>query len=594
MKLPRILNFRSIIVKNLTLKTLRLIMVIIIFSLNCVYASEVDVKDDGFINIGGDNLPIQVIQKAGNDNENFVILFLADGYTKNDSKKFLSDVSARTELMLNTEPFKSYSHKINIYAIPTVSNEAGASYYDSVEKDTYFKVTQLGKAGHIGEFGINRAKEIKTGLEDNYLDIGGVVGTIHILSNSSNYFGASSGTMLSCASNLNASMSIHEIAHSIGKLKDEYGEVSDGVNASKTDDIEKIEWKEFLGFRGVGITLNGQHSSSFVPGLSCIMADLDYSDFCEVCKAALVRRLNLSLYTQVSDKYYIAEPDITTEHNKKNTINNYNEYRINQNTINKANGHDLEFRTIVQNLEAREQNFSLIFKITGADGKVKYEKEETFTIPPYNENNYNESCKSFSVTFGKVSGLVRGDEIYAVVKDNKTNTVATSHKMGKTFFYKVNIRHKTKDSNGVTEDMPNVSDSSVYLPMWSIYRPKPLKQINGHKYIGNSLNDAQIILSDNIDMEFYYKEEIEKPKIEIDVSDDGKTFTIIPTYISDGSVIVLALYNGDMLAEIKSFVYDGKKIIHKTDTDYLSIKAMAWSDFESIQPICRAVKKPVP
>lgn len=77
--------------------------------------------DGGSICVGEERLPVYTLQKSGNDNENFVILLLGDGYTEPEQETFLESMAHRGKTLLATEPFCSYSDKINIYIVPSVS-----------------------------------------------------------------------------------------------------------------------------------------------------------------------------------------------------------------------------------------------------------------------------------------------------------------------------------------------------------------------------------------------------------------------------------------------------------------------------------------
>ena len=138
------------------------------------------------------------------------------------------------------------------------------------------------------------------------MDKNATVGTIHILSNIVSYFVGSENALFSCAS-INSkyyggSASMHELAHSIGRIKDEYEDVSDSVNTSETGNLETIQWKKLLGFGGVGITLNGYHAEKYyIPTPYCNMLTLENSNFCEVCKLHIARRLNSTMFTQKPD-----------------------------------------------------------------------------------------------------------------------------------------------------------------------------------------------------------------------------------------------------------------------------------------------------
>ena len=62
-----------------------------------------------------------------------------------------------------------------------------------------------------------------------------------------------------------------------------------------------------------------------------------------------------------------------------------------------------------------------------------------------------------------------------------------------------------------------------------------------------------------------------------------------PVNIENGKTVVLALYDGDKLIEIKSGTYAGAEITFETDKNYIYAKAMVWNSFSDASPEC-AVK----
>ena len=141
--------------------------------------------------------PVQVIHKTGDDKENFVIVIMGDGYTAGQQDQFLEDATQKARGMLTWSPYREYSDRINIYAVQAVSNESGIGVYGGKSPDTYFHVKVYGKAPGFTNGGDERAKALRTELEENYLDEGANVGTIHILCNDTGSYGASVNPLFS-------------------------------------------------------------------------------------------------------------------------------------------------------------------------------------------------------------------------------------------------------------------------------------------------------------------------------------------------------------------------------------------------------------
>lgn len=129
-------------------------------------------------------------------------------------------------------------------------------------------------------------------------------------------------------------------------------------------------------------------------------------DFCEVCKMELARKLNNKDYVSNPAPYYIAEPEITIPHSSTGTwIYDSDNYSISENNITKANGKDLEFRTVIQNIANQELKLKVSFRITDTNGTEKYNVEQAYTVPALsNWYNPEDARESLSAVIPNVSG----------------------------------------------------------------------------------------------------------------------------------------------------------------------------------------------
>lgn len=562
-------------------------IILTIFIMMC--GSVVSAAD---LSVNGENLPVYTLQKAGNDNENFVILILGDGYTASEQEEFVEDASSRSAELLATEPFRTYSDKINIYAVGAVSADTNVST-DGYERDTYFSLYNSGNYIMFQNGGDQKAYAIRNAMEKDYLDSGTTVGTIHFLLKSQESFGMSSSRLFSFSSTSSGiGAFIHEISHSIGRLKDEYGALKNGVNSSASENVDELPWSKLFGFREIGYTHNENGSAGYIPSLSCIMLSVDNcSEFCEVCKLELAKWLNSYLYMQSSERYYVANPDITLEHPINMVRGEYKKkYQIINGNLLKAQNKSLEFRTVVQNLVNEEQHLKLLLQIIDEYGNVKISKEEEFFVPPlpvYSmaENDYEPAKQSLSLKIDRVSGLTFRDKILGQVIDCKTNKVVATDKTASLARRKVNIHHKLKNADGTVTDMPNVSVSTVYVAEGDDYSPKPPKRLGGYTYLGNSLGADKITAADaDIDVDYYYG----TVGLAAEISADGKTVTVTPSNVAAGNKVVLAMYDGEAVCEIKSFVCDGAVVVYSPQEKYTSVKAFVWD--EQMLPLCSAAE----
>ena len=479
--------------------------------------------------------PVQVIHKTGDDKENFVIVIMGDGYTAGQQDQFLEDATQKARGMLTWSPYREYSDRINIYAVQAVSNESGIGVYGGKSPDTYFHVKVYGKAPGFTNGGDERAKALRTELEENYLDEGANVGTIHILCNDTGSYGASVNPLFSFSTNSednsDGMVMAHETAHSIGGLGDEYERYTNKPNMSDTTDPEKIKWSKMLGFRGIGIT-NAGTDTAFAPSRECMMRWLG-QPFCEVCKMELARKLNNTDYVSKPAALYISDPEVSIPHNKTATLDRDSEkYRITESNVTKANDHDLKFRTVVQNMVNKEQHLKMSFRIIGADGiTVKYSAEKEFTIPALT-NSYDPDAarESLSVVLNDVYGLTNGDRLDGKIVDMDTQEVLATDKTADQAWSTVNIHYRLKMEDGTETDLPATKTSIVHAPRNSTYTLRN-PELSGYACVGNSVDQDKItITEDSMDIVYYYQEIAECTTRPVTVSYDSNrhTFDIRP------------------------------------------------------------------
>lgn len=475
--------------------------------------------------------PVYTLHKSGSDRENFVIVIMGDGYTASQREQFVEDATKKAQGMLTWSPYKEYSDRINIYGIPAVSNESGISVYGGKSVDTYFHIRVWGKAAVFSNDGAELAKALRQELEENYLDAGATVGTIHMLSNADGSYGASINSLFSFSANSdensNGTAMAHEIAHSIGGLGDEYERYTNKPNTSDTTDPDTIKWSKLLGFRGVGVTMAGTETA-FAPSRECMMRWLG-QPFCEVCKMELARKLNNTDYVSQPVPLYVADPEITIPHSKTGTLDKDSEkYRISKKNITKANQQDLEFRTVVQNMVNQEQHLKIRLRIVAADGAtVKYEKEQDYTIPALS-NYYDPDAarESLSVVIPDVTDLVKGDTLDGEIIDTDTGKVLATDKTAEQSWSTVNLHYELKKQDGTTETVPRTAVSTVYVPKNSTYSLRN-PALSGYTFAGSSEDTDEIkVTEDSKDITYYYEEKKNSPE---ETEAPTATPTITPT-----------------------------------------------------------------
>ena len=478
----------------------------------------------------GLTFPVHVIHKTGDDKENFVIVIMADGYTKEQQDQFVQDATRKAQYLLKWSSYKEYSDRINIYAVGAVSNQSGISEYGGITVDTYFHVRTFGKKVQFSGDGGEKATKLREELEKNYLDAGASIGTIHILSNYSNEgvsYGASVNRMYSFSTVSDDDTTVHELSHSIGDLGDEYERYTTKANLSDTTNPETIKWKKMLGFRGVGITRAGTETA-FAPGRQCMMRRSG-DPFCEVCKLELARHLSDTDYVKNPIPLYVADPEISIPHSLTGTLDKESEnFRITEKNITKANGKNLEFRTVVQNTVNREQKLKLTFRILSADGQtVKYQKEQEFIVPPLNSwYRPDDARASLSLVFESVQDLQQGDKLDAQVINTETKEILATDKTATQIWSTVQIRYALMGQAGTEKKVPQTVASMVHVPTGSDYTLR-YPQLYGYTCVGSSENADTVRITENSKTITYYYQTNENPAerpfaaLEIDAKKDG-------------------------------------------------------------------------
>lgn len=405
-------------------------------------------------------LPVYTLQKMGNDRENLVLLLLGDGYTQDQQQQFLQEARVQLGRLMALEPYSRLAHRINVYAVPAVSNEAGLST-ENTKLDTYFGLTTLFETKSIGfrsdTDGESRVNAIRADLERRCLDEGAFVDNIHMFVNTNASVGSASGIYSFSTGGAEDYAMAHELSHSVGKLGDEYGIDTRFPNVSTGSDIK---WKKMMGYRSIIACENNDGRVLIPTAFKCNMYQSD-QPFCEVCRLALVRRMFATDKIQNGMELYVADPEVTTAHN--NTEDS-ELYRVTQeNLLKKApNIRDLSLRTVIQNLSDQERKVKLVLGVVKADGEPREPlKEEVFTVPALTKNgNMEDACIYPTLTFNPIQGtnFEAGDRLVGEVRDAESGEVLATYQEPEYDTYQVN--YLLEDGQSI----PNTFTTELLLP----------------------------------------------------------------------------------------------------------------------------------
>ena len=597
----------------------------------------------------GTTFPVHTIKKNVDDNEAMVVLIMGDGFKSDQQEKFLEAAKVRAEALLRVEPYRSYANNINIYAMEVVSNEEGVSMTGS-PVDTYLGVLQYndrdakfrssqsdGSADESGNSKYEaRAAELKEQVEKNVLTSSTTynpsVNFVHIVSNKDYYFGQSqnygtySFSSLSDSSFPTGSTFVHELSHSVGKLADEYSYSLSGKHNiddynGKTEST--IRWSKLIGFHGTYIfqgTENGTGvATAAVPQNYCIMKNNGYytywwewasgigvDAFCEVCKLELAKKI--MGFNQVSNtsSLYVALPEITIEHNRNYgglfqldnyRIRDYKDNGYEQNDIaSKANGKEIEFRTVVQNVDkTKGRNIKVRLTTYKEDGTTVKQQAESEVVKvghagvyTYKYYDYGiektgerddllsytyerESCQSISVKLTLDNDYTEKNHILGEVIDADTNEVLSTDKdlFNSRSNSNLNIQYIDESTN---KEIEHTGGGKIPMKQLTTYNVTHPSSVNGYVYTKNSSTDNKIttqslqsgIESASQTLQYYFK------KVDQSTCDHSKTYTKTAKEAScteDGT--------GNVFCSICGKDMNQTTVISKKGHNYVKVEAVA-------------------
>ncbi len=291
-----------------------------------VFRTEINPDSDNIVRDLKFNFKTEKIINNGEANTNFDIAIIAEGYTKNEIKKFKKDAQKLVDYWINFPPFDEFKKNVNVYLIYSLSEESGTD----IPQDSIWKNTVL--SSHFNTFGTDRyltVGDIKT-----MYDIAALVPFDHVsvLVNTEKYGGSGFYNFYDVSVSDNPyglRVFVHEFGHSFGGLADEYW-TSDVATENYYDlSVEPAEpnittlknfdakWKKLVpdtvpvpspalpryenvvgAFEGGGYVARGIYR----PMQTCIMKELS-SPFCVVCSKTLEKIMNFYLDKKVQKGY---------------------------------------------------------------------------------------------------------------------------------------------------------------------------------------------------------------------------------------------------------------------------------------------------
>ncbi len=248
------------------------------------------------------------------------IAILAEGYTKEQITQFRDDCKRFSEYLFNSTPYKENRNKFNIYAIESVSEEAGAD----IPAENIWKNTALNSS----YYSLNLERYLMTESYWKVRDAAAAVpyDQIYILVNSDKYGGGSIFNYYNVCINKNRFeeyVFVHEFGHGFSFLADEYYDSQTTYEDFYDINTEPLEpnlttlvdfnkkWKALVKestpiptpseeqYKGkVGAFEGGGYVAKniFRPRIDCSMNSISVDNYCPVCVDAI--RLMIDFYTE--------------------------------------------------------------------------------------------------------------------------------------------------------------------------------------------------------------------------------------------------------------------------------------------------------
>ena len=254
---------------------------------------------------------VEKIRDNGESSDKVDLVFIAEGYTKAEQKKFFKDAERFTEALFACPPFDSCRDRFNVWAVGTVSEESGTSSSGT----GVYKNTALNTGYYT--FGLDRylttsdMKAIKDAVWNVPCD------AVFLLINTDTYGGGGIYNSYACGTADNArtpDVFTHEFGHSFAGLGDEYFESTVAYdenyynlklelwepNITTLVDFDR-KWKDLLPEGTpvptplndetkdkIGVFEGGGYLSEGIyrPVDHCMMRD--YAPFCPACSRAIL------------------------------------------------------------------------------------------------------------------------------------------------------------------------------------------------------------------------------------------------------------------------------------------------------------------
>ena len=280
-----------------------------------LYSTNISPKNYFILHEEKEKVEVNELMLNGDPSDKVDVVFLAEGYTKNEMDKFVKDAKRLMNGLLSVAPYTDYKTSFNFYAVLSPSLDSGTD----IPGEFVYKNTRF----NTGFYTFDLPRYLTSSDMKSIYDVASAApyDQICLLVNSERYGGGGFYNFVSVCtadSELAEKVFIHEFGHGFAGLADEYYTSDVAYEDFYNLEIEPwepnittlvnfdIKWKDLLdkgtpiptarnlkNSNKIGVYEGGGYMSKgiYSPMMDCRMKSNATEDFCPACQRAIVRTI---------------------------------------------------------------------------------------------------------------------------------------------------------------------------------------------------------------------------------------------------------------------------------------------------------------
>ncbi len=241
------------------------------------------------------------IMEHGAKEKRIKLVIMGDGFTANEQDILKEEATKVANYLFTKAPYSHYKNYFNVYLIKTISSESGVKHPGTAADEAHVNpAVPISNPNNLLETSFDHGGVHRCIYTNDVNKVGQVLASnfpdndIALVIGNTTYHGGCGGKYPFITRHPDShDVALHELGHTFGHLADEYWFAPQGESKNKTQnsDPASIKWKNWLGFRGVGIYPHAEDPSWFRPHENCEMRYLHRS-FCSVCMESLIEKIH--------------------------------------------------------------------------------------------------------------------------------------------------------------------------------------------------------------------------------------------------------------------------------------------------------------